>query len=173
MANMYRSVLASGGTTPTGDAVAADVLTGKTFSNAQATGISGTMPNNGAVSGTATPNQPYTIPAGYHNGSGQVTAADTSAVDFIFAYTSDNYCSIIDCRDSNNMSTQLVGDTGTATFGDVVFTLSNWNVSINKNGYWFEGSSTAGAITKNAYTSGGTIPHIATNKYPHGFKITT
>lgn len=74
MANMYRSVLASGGTAPTGDAIASDVLTGKTFSNAQATGINGTMPNNGAVSGTATPSQPYTIPAGYHNGSGTVTA---------------------------------------------------------------------------------------------------
>lgn len=73
MANMYRSVL-SGGGGAAGDAVAADVLSGKTFSNAQATGISGTMVNNGAVSGSATPSQPYTIPAGYHNGSGTVTA---------------------------------------------------------------------------------------------------
>lgn len=80
MANMYRSVLSGGGPAPTGDAVAADVLSGKTFSNASATGISGTMVNNGAVSGQATPSQPYTIPAGYHNGSGQVTA---SGVDFI------------------------------------------------------------------------------------------
>ena len=78
MANMYRSVLASGGTAPTGDAIASDVLTGKTFSNAQATGINGTMPNNGAVSGTATPAQPYTIPAGYHNGNGVVTASGGS-----------------------------------------------------------------------------------------------
>lgn len=75
MSNLYRSVLESGGgVVPTGDAVAADVLTGKTFSNASAVGISGTMPNNGAVSGTASPSQPYTIPAGYHNGSGVVTA---------------------------------------------------------------------------------------------------
>lgn len=75
MSNLYRSVLASGGgVVPTGDAVAADVLTGKTFSNASDVGISGTMPNNGAVSGTATPSQPYTIPAGYHNGNGIVTA---------------------------------------------------------------------------------------------------
>lgn len=74
MANMYRSVLSGGGTVPTGDAVAADVLSGKTFSNANATGITGTMTNNGAVSGVATPSQPYTIPAGYHNGNGVVTA---------------------------------------------------------------------------------------------------
>ena len=83
MANMYRSVLASGGASPTGDAVAADVLTGKTFSNAQATGISGTMPNNGAVSGVATPSQPYTIPAGYHNGSGTVTATSAPPASVI------------------------------------------------------------------------------------------
>lgn len=74
MANMYRSVLSGGGTAPTGDAVAADVLSGKTFSNAQSTGISGTMVNNGAVSGVATPSQPYTVPEGYHNGNGTVTA---------------------------------------------------------------------------------------------------
>ena len=73
MANMYRSVL-SGGGAAVGDATAADVLTGKTFSGAVGSGVAGTMPNNGAVSGTATPSQPYTIPAGYHNGSGVVTA---------------------------------------------------------------------------------------------------
>lgn len=82
MANMYRSVLAGGGgVQPTGDAVAADVLSGKTFSNADGIGKTGTMPNNGAVSGTATPSQPYTIPAGYHNGSGTVTAAGSDIVD--------------------------------------------------------------------------------------------
>ena len=80
MANMYRSVLAGGGgVQPTGDAVAADVLSGKTFSNADGVGKTGTMPNNGAVSGTATPSQPYTIPAGYHNGSGTVTASSAAS----------------------------------------------------------------------------------------------
>ena len=78
MANMYRSVLSGGGTAPTGDAVAADVLSGKTFSNAQATGISGTMVNNGAVSGVASIAQPYTIPEGYHNGNGIVTVSGGS-----------------------------------------------------------------------------------------------
>lgn len=74
MSNLYKSTLASAGTAPTGDAVAADVLAGKTFSNASATGVTGTMVNNGAVSGTASSSQPYTIPAGYHNGQGVVTA---------------------------------------------------------------------------------------------------
>ena len=55
----------------TGNATAGDVLTGKTFSNATAAGISGTMPNNGAV--TITPGtSDQAIAAGYHNGSGKV-----------------------------------------------------------------------------------------------------
>ena len=77
MANMYRSVL-SGGGAAVGDATAADVLTGKTFSGAVGSGVAGTMPNNGAVSGTASPDQPYTIPEGYHNGLGSVTASGSA-----------------------------------------------------------------------------------------------
>lgn len=72
MSNAYRSSLASSGPAPIGDATAADVLTGKTFSGAVGSGVTGTMPNRGAVSGTATPTTPYTIPSGYHNGSGTV-----------------------------------------------------------------------------------------------------
>ena len=74
MSNAYRAVVSAGGSAAVGDATAADVLSGKTFSGAVGSGVTGTMPNQGAVSGTATPNQPYTIPAGYHNGSGTVTA---------------------------------------------------------------------------------------------------
>lgn len=70
MGNAYRSVLAL---KPTGDAVPANVLAGKTFSNADGTGKTGTMVNNGAVSVTLTDQDPtYTIPEGYHNGSGIV-----------------------------------------------------------------------------------------------------
>ena len=54
-----------------GDAVAVDVLTGKTFSRAGAAGIPGSMPNNNAV--TLTPGTAdRTIVAGYHNGLGKV-----------------------------------------------------------------------------------------------------
>lgn len=59
----------------TGNANAGDVLSGKTFSNAGANGLTGTMPNRGAVSTDLTSQgQQYTIPAGYHNGTGKVTA---------------------------------------------------------------------------------------------------
>jgi hypothetical protein len=55
----------------TGDATAGDVLTGKTFSNASAAGIAGTMPDNGAVTIVPTTTN-QTIAMGYHNGSGKV-----------------------------------------------------------------------------------------------------
>ena len=60
----------------TGNAAASDVLNGKTFSNASSNSLTGSMTNNGAVTKTFTPSessQSYTIPKGYHNGSGKVT----------------------------------------------------------------------------------------------------
>lgn len=58
-------------------ASAADILTGKTafLGNGEATG---SMPNNGSVSQTiSTKDGKYTIPAGYHNGSGTVSISAT------------------------------------------------------------------------------------------------
>lgn len=66
------------GDTTNDDAVAGDILSGKkAHSNdgTDAVALTGTMPNNGAVSKTldaTTSNQSYTVPAGYHNGSGTV-----------------------------------------------------------------------------------------------------
>lgn len=56
------------------DATAADVLAGKTIVTGSGE-VEGTMPDRGAVSKTldaTTGNQSYTVPAGYHNGSGVV-----------------------------------------------------------------------------------------------------
>lgn len=53
---------------------AGDVLATKVFVDKTGKSVAGTMPNNGAVAQTisvATPS--YTIPAGYHNGSGKVS----------------------------------------------------------------------------------------------------
>lgn len=58
---------------PSGNAAAAQVLNGYTFSNAQGAGT-GTMPNRGAVTSALNAGGSYTIPAGYHNGAGKVTA---------------------------------------------------------------------------------------------------
>lgn len=60
-----------------GTATAADVLAGKTFySTDQRSKLTGTMPNNGTISKSITPtlnSQNYTIPPGYHPGTGKVT----------------------------------------------------------------------------------------------------
>ncbi len=59
---------------PSGNAGAAQVLAPYTFSNATGVGIAGGMPNKGAVTAALNAGGSYTIPAGYHNGSGKITA---------------------------------------------------------------------------------------------------
>ena len=57
-------------------ATASDVLATKIFVPSSGSNTTGTMPNNGAVSKTldaTTGNQSYTVPRGYHNGSGTVS----------------------------------------------------------------------------------------------------
>lgn len=65
-----------------GNAAAGDVIKGKTFYNTNPkTIVKGTMTNRGAVTKTiTTQGGSYTIPAGYHSGSGKVTAAITNLV---------------------------------------------------------------------------------------------
>lgn len=60
--------------TKVGTAQPEDVLSGTTFTNATRVGANGSMTNNGAVSQSLNCGGSYTVPAGYHNGSGKVTA---------------------------------------------------------------------------------------------------
>lgn len=61
--------------TLSGDAAVGNVLSGKTFYNNSLTKRTGNMTNNGAVAPSGLNcGGSYTIPAGYHNGSGVVTA---------------------------------------------------------------------------------------------------
>jgi hypothetical protein len=58
------------------DAVTAespDVLVGKVIIDKDGEPLTGTMPNRGAVSQALGVNSTYTIPEGYHNGSGKVS----------------------------------------------------------------------------------------------------
>lgn len=57
-----------------GDATPADVTAGKTFTSANGVKVTGTMTNQGAKTASLNCGGSYTIPAGYHNGSGKVTA---------------------------------------------------------------------------------------------------
>ena len=69
-----------------GNAITGDVLSGKTFTNNDGVEYTGSMTNNGAISKTITPStssQSYTVPKGYHDGTGKVTvnAAPTSLIN--------------------------------------------------------------------------------------------
>ena len=56
-----------------GTAIAGDILSGKT-AYVNGNKVTGTMVNQGAKTATLNAGQSYTIPAGYHNGQGKITA---------------------------------------------------------------------------------------------------
>lgn len=64
-------------------AAVAEILAGKT-AHARGTQLTGTMPNNGAVNGTiSTKEGQYTVPQGYHDGSGKVQIASAEQAKII------------------------------------------------------------------------------------------
>lgn len=66
-----------------GTAAVAEILAGKT-AYARGTKLTGTMPNNGSVTGEISSlDGDFTIPMGFHDGSGKVTIADTEAAKII------------------------------------------------------------------------------------------
>lgn len=64
----------TGTLTLSGNATTSQVLSGRTYYSNSWTKQTGTMTNRGAVTKSINPGSSYTIPAGYHNGSGKVTA---------------------------------------------------------------------------------------------------
>ena len=64
-------------------ATAAEILSGKTAYN-KGNKITGTMKNNGAVTGTISAKaEQYTVPQGYHDGSGKVSISSTEQAKII------------------------------------------------------------------------------------------
>ena len=63
-------------------AAVAEILEGKT-AYARGTKLTGTMPNKGAVSGTIATKDAYTIPMGFHDGSGTVSIDATELAKII------------------------------------------------------------------------------------------
>lgn len=83
------------------DATAAEILLTKT-AYVNGNKLTGTMPNNGAVTGTiSTKDQEYTIPQGYHDGSGKVAIDSTEQAKII--------------ADNIKDGVELLGVTGTYT----------------------------------------------------------
>lgn len=166
-----------GGINPTGDAVEGDVLLNKTFSNDDGVDKVGTMPNNGAVSPTAlSPNGSYTIPEGYHNGNGVVTASPNTgtyspitrdaALDMGISNL-NRYVNTNGVPNSNNETyTFASGDTGgTKDLGE-----NNTYRYVNATNVYNKGK--ADAITRFdvfAYSTSASSPVKASVRLPYSF----
>lgn len=90
---------AGGAVLDTTTAGAGDIKSGKTAYNGDGELVTGTMVDQGAKTASLAPGGSYTIPAGYHNGSGKVTAnsvslsgnAGTGQVLSGYTFYSNNY----------------------------------------------------------------------------------
>ena len=126
-----------------GNANAAQVLSGYTFykDNAKSK-LTGTMANKGAVSATLNPGGSYTVPAGYHNGSGKVTGSYAGVSIFAVSYyniwktlfLNSTFCS---ANGSNGITISVAGSYIVNVTAEAV----NYEktAGVKKNGRWIIG----------------------------------
>lgn len=168
------------GDTTGDDAIAANILYGKkahSISGGSAVAVTGTMTNNGAVSKTldaTTNNQSYTVPAGYHNGSGTVsitleeksTTPTTSSQNI--TPTSGKVLSKVTVAAIPAKYGDTTGDTATAAYilaGYKAHTISSGSAvqitgEMANNGAisaTIDGLTTTSYTVSAGYTSGGTV----------------
>lgn len=153
------------------NAVAGEVLTGKIYVTADGTVTTGTMPNNGAVSRTLDVTTiSYTIPKGYHSGTGKVqivletkTVTPTKSVQDItptagkvlskvtVAAIPDNYT---DTSDADAVAANILADkTAYVKGAKVEGTMPNNGAT----GGSIDGLTTTSYTIPSGYTSGGTV----------------
>lgn len=170
------------GDTTNDDAAAGDLLYGKVAhsynsSTGKAVEITGSMTNNGAVSKTldaTSNNQSYTVPAGYHNGSGTVsiTLEEKSATPTTSAQnitpTSGKVLSKVTVAAIPAKYGDTTGDTATAAYvlaGYKAHTISSGSAvqitgEMTNNGAisaTIDGLTTTSYSVPSGYTGGGTV----------------
>ena len=152
-------------------ATAADVLTGKVFTSSTGVVTTGTMTNNGAVTKTlSTTTTSYTIPKGYHSGSGKVSittetksATPTKSSQTITPTSGKVLSSVtvaaipsdyITTTDATAIATQILdGATAYVNGTKVTGTMAN-NGSSTKT---IDGLTSTSVTIPAGYTSGGTV----------------
>lgn len=152
-------------------ATAGDVLTGKVYTTADGKVTTGTMANNGAVSKTLdTATTSYTVPAGYHSGTGKVSittetksATPTKSAQTITPSTGKVLASVsvaaipanyIDTTDADAAATEIL-DGKFAYVGGVKVegTMANNGAT----GGSIDGLTTTSYTIPAGYTTGGTV----------------
>ena len=129
---------------PTGDAVVANVLSGKTFSNASSTGLTGTMTNNGAGSTITPGTSNQSVAAGYWSsantvsGDADLTSANIRAGKNIFGVLGNN--NVVDTS------------SGDAVAGDMLNGKKAWVAGSEVTGNVSAGSNVSGADGSKTFT---------------------
>ena len=152
-------------------ATAGDVLTGKVFTTSTGVVTTGTMANNGAVTKTlSTSTTSYTIPKGYHSGSGKVSistetksATPTKSSQTITPTSGKVLSSVtvaaipsdyITTTDATATAAQILDDATAYVKGSkVTGTMAN-NGSTSKT---IDGLTTTSVTIPAGYTTGGTV----------------
>lgn len=152
-------------------AVAGEVLTGKIIVAADGTVITGTMPNNGAVAKTLDVTTiSYTIPKGYHSGSGKVqlvletkTVTPTKSVQDItptsgkvlskvtVAAIPDKY---VDTTDANAIAADILVDKTAYVKGSKIEGTMPNNGTTDGS---IDGITNSSVTIPSGYTTGGTV----------------